>query len=106
DHPRLAEAALRHVHLRPGLLEGMRAIWGESLDGGDLHFRQDRGHRAHAAARGDAVDVHGATAALGYATAVLGAGQTELFPQHPQERRFALRLELTYRSIDVKRRHT
>jgi hypothetical protein len=52
-----------------------------------------------------AVDVDGARAARGDAATVLGAGQPELLPKHPQQRSIVLRLEFTQCSIDVQLRH-
>ena len=54
---------------------------------------------------GDAVDVHGAGAALGDAAAELGAGQAERVAQHPQQRRVGLDIDLVGSSVDGKRHH-
>src|ERR1700757_1307504 len=70
DHPALAIAALRHVVLDPGLLHLVQGtIIGKALDGGDL-LAGGLAHADTAGARRDAIDVHGAGAALCNAAAI------------------------------------
>ncbi len=52
----------------------------------------DERHRA--GPHGDAVDMHRAGAAGRDAAAVLGAGQADLFPQHPEQGRVGIGLHL------------
>ena len=101
----LAIAALRDVDRRPRFLYGMRAGGGEALDGGDpigsFHVSDPDGTRAlHLV-----IDMHGAGAALGDAAAVFGPGETDLLPDHPQERRVRFDLHHPYPSIDVELGH-
>src|SRR4029077_21055008 len=82
-HAALAIAALRHVEVEPGLLHRMqRAGLRQRLDGRYL-LGADRTDRHLAGARGDAVDVHGAGAALGDAAAIFGAGQADRVADDP-----------------------
>src|SRR5947209_2994173 len=83
DHAALAIAALRNVMLEPGLLHLVqRAARGKSLDRGDL-LALGRAHRQRARAHRGSIDMNRAGAALGNAAAVFGAGEADLFPQHP-----------------------
>ena len=60
----------------------------------------------HAAgAHRDAVDVHGAGAALRDAAAVLGAGQADLFPDHPQQRGVGIDVDVVRFSVDGETGH-
>src|SRR6267378_1493105 len=99
---RLAVAALRHVERRPGPLHGMGAGRGEPFDGDDpvagLEVADQNGARAPHLA----VDVHGTSAALRDAAAVLRSGQTHLLADDPQERRPGLRLHIAHLAVDVE----
>src|SRR3954453_14065511 len=70
DLAALAVAALRHVQLRPGLLDRVIAIGPEAFDRDDRLVDITDGHTA--GARGDAVEMDGAGAALLDATTVFG----------------------------------
>ena len=78
----LAETALRHAELDPGLLAGV--IPAETLDGCDLgevgHTDVDR-----AGAHGPAVEVDGAGAALRDAASELGSLQPQLVAEEPEK---------------------
>ena len=63
------------------------------------------GHGHRARPDGLPVDVHRAGAALRGATAVLGAGEAELFPQNPEQRCVGLGGHLHRPAIDVEHRH-
>ena len=54
----------------------------------------DVADRHRAGARRDAIDVHGAGAALRDAAAVFGAGQAERVAQHPQQRRIGIDIDV------------
>ena len=56
--------------------------------------------RHRAGAHRDAVDMHGAGAALRDAAAVLGAGQADLLAHHPQQRRVRLDIDVEGFAID------
>src|SRR5260370_7943190 len=78
-------AALRNVFFNPGLLDGMAAIGGETFDGRDF-LAGDAGDRRDAGTRGLAVDVHGTSAAEGYAAAELRTGHVQRIAEHPGQR--------------------
>src|SRR5471032_67760 len=86
---RLAVAALRHVVRDPGLLQRVRIVLRQRLDGGDLLAGD---HRQRRLARADrrAVQMHGAGAAQGHAAAELGAGQADFIADDPQQWRVRL----------------
>src|SRR5882724_2841368 len=86
DLPRLAVAALRHVFRDPRPLHRVRAVLGQAFDRRHA-LAGDGGHGQHAGARRDAIQVDGASAALGDAAPELGAGEPEGVTQHPEERR-------------------
>src|SRR5437763_7684087 len=86
DLARLAVAALRHVFRDPRPLHRVGAVLGQAFDRRDA-LVGDRGNGQHAGARGDALQMHGAGAALRDATAELGARESERVAQHPEERR-------------------
>ena len=69
----LAIAALRHVDLDPGLLNGMVVVGRKPLDRGDL-FARHTGDLGDAGAGGLAINMHGAGSAKGHTAAKLGAG--------------------------------
>ena len=50
-----------------------------------------------------AVDVHGAGAALRDAAAVFGAGQADLLPQHPQQWRIGIDVDIVDFPLMVRR---
>src|SRR6266702_557469 len=70
DLPRLAIAALRHVFFDPRALHRVRAVFRQAFDRGHA-LAGDGRYGQHAGARRDAVQVHGAGAALGDAAAEL-----------------------------------
>jgi hypothetical protein len=80
----LAVAALRDVLGDPSLLDGVAAVGGETLDGGDIFASHTR-DRGDAGARGFAVDVHGAGSAEGHAAAEFRAGHIESVAKDPAE---------------------
>lgn len=81
----LAVAALGNVFRNPGLLDGMAAVFGNALDGGDA-FSGNVGDGQHAGTRRFAVDVHSASAALHDAAAEFRAGHVEGVAQNPEKR--------------------
>ena len=58
-----------------------------------------------AGARRHAVDVNGAGAALRDAAAVFGAGQADVFPDRPEQRRVGFDVDVDDFSIDVEAHH-
>ena len=87
DLPGLAIAALRNVDRRPCLLHGVRCTGRQPLDGDDHIGGLDVAHGNRTGPLHLVVDVNRAGAALGDAAAVLGAGQADLLPNHPEQRR-------------------
>src|SRR5579862_7745576 len=81
------------------------AVLRQRLDGGDL-FGADRSDRDLAGARGDAVDVHGAGAALGDAATIFGAGQADRVADDPEQRRVGFSVDVVGLSVDGKGNHT
>ena len=105
DHAALAKPALRHVQRRPGFLHRVRAVGRQAFNGHDFLSRSDRRQRSHTGARRHAIDVHGAGTTGRDAAAVFGAGQPQLFSQHPQEGRVGLGLEAAHSAVHVQLRH-
>src|SRR5262249_56170464 len=84
DHAALTVPAFGTVVFDPSLLHAVLvAVLGKAFDGGDL-LPDCLAHLRGTGARRHAVDVHGAGATLRNAAAILGAGETDLFPDHPK----------------------
>jgi hypothetical protein len=62
--------------------------------------------RQRAAAHRFAVDMDGARAALGDAAATFGAGQTDLLPDHPQQRGLRIDIDVVGLSINSQASHS
>src|ERR1043166_3083515 len=101
----LAIAALRHVDREPRLLHRMRTVGRKPFDRDDLVGRLYVTEADRAGALHLAVDMDRACAALGDAAAEFRAGETDLLPDHPQERHIRLRLHVAYLAIDVELGH-
>jgi len=82
DAAGLAVAALRHLFLDPGCLDGMRAVGREPLDSRDGGALGGAG-RGDAGARDLPVKAYRAGAAQAGAAAEFRAGQSEMVAQHP-----------------------
>src|SRR5262245_19650348 len=105
DHARLTEPALGHVVVDPGLLHLVQdTIAAEALDGGDL-LADGRAHRYDAGADRSAVEVHGTGPAQREAATVLGAGETDLLPDRPQQGRAGVDVDLLRLAVDRQARH-
>ena len=102
DLPRLAEPALRHGQLDPGLLQRVIAV-GDRPSMVVTALPAARRQRRHAGAHRLAVEVHGAGAAQRLAAAVLGAGEPEQVAQRPQERHLGIGVELVLGAVDAQR---
>src|SRR6266478_4183303 len=105
DHARLTVAALWHLVVEPGLLHlAQGRTVGEAFDGGDLlAFGGGNGH--HAGADRSAVEVHRTGAALGDAAAVLGAGETDLLADRPEQGRIGIDADFLGLAVDRQARH-
>ncbi len=92
----LAVAALRHVagRSRPSAPCAARRSAARPFDGGDLLVPTASLTVNAAGAHRDAVDMHGAGAALCNAAAVFGAGQSDILPDRPQQRRVVLDVDV------------
>jgi hypothetical protein len=97
----LAIAALRHPLGEPCLLDRMRGIRRQALDGGHGlagHLR----HLGLAREGSLAVDMHRAGAAQAGAASELGAGELEFLADHPQQRRLGRRIGMRRLAVDLK----
>ena len=102
---RLAEAALGHLFVDPGPLDGvdvaLRAFGGEPFDGGDVPALQAPGlDLAGEGAR--PVQVDGTGPAHGHAATELGAGKTQVIPDNPEQRRVGFHVYRGSLSVDRK----
>src|SRR4051794_3825559 len=97
----LAVAALRHGDIPPRLLEWMVALRVQALD---RRYRRVLGGADRCLAGPDslAIEMDGAGAAGGYAAAELGAGQTQLIPQVPEQRHLAVTVELLLLPVNAQ----
>src|SRR5262249_57985063 len=73
-------------------------------DGGDL-LMSDGAHRQRARAHRRTVDVHRASTALGNPAAIFRAHQTERIPQHPEQGRVGIDIDVVGSPVDGKTRH-
>jgi hypothetical protein len=86
NHARRAVAALHRVSLDEGILERMQLpIPFQSFDGRDL-FSFGQARRRPARPYGSAIEQDGASAALPFTAAILGADQVEFFAEDVEER--------------------
>jgi hypothetical protein len=92
--------ALRHIQGDPGLLHRMTEIGREAFNGGDL-FPSSASHRRNTGTHRDTIEVDGTGTALGDATAVLGSGESEIFPQYPEERRIGIDFHGKILAVDL-----
>jgi hypothetical protein len=88
----LTVATLRHALREPSLLHGMRRIGRKALDGRHVLAGDIRDLRL-ARKRAPTVNVHDAGAAEARAAAEFGAGEFEIFPNDPQQRRLGRRVD-------------
>ena len=80
---RLAITALCDLKINPGFLQRMIGRFRQALNRRDLFVRYRR-HRCQAGIGRLAIDMHRTGATLTDTTAEFGAGQFEVFAQHPQ----------------------
>src|SRR5262249_51730563 len=106
DHSCLAIATLRHIVLDPGLLHLVQSVaFGQPFDRRDvLAFGGADGKRA--GAHSLALNMNCAGAALGDAAAILGAGQTNLLANDPQQRSVWVRFDGMGLSVDDQPSHS
>lgn len=94
QHASLAIAALRDVFLDPGALERVTPVVRKPLDRGESLSRRVR--RCDLAGSNCAVALeHAARTASADSASVLRAGEPELIPQYPEERRVAFNIYRT-----------
>jgi hypothetical protein len=91
DHSRRAEAALDCPVLHESFLQRMQLpVFSQALD--SKHFlSRDILERVPAGSNGFSVDDHGACPAMALTATELGAGESHLCAQHPEERSFTIR---------------
>ena len=83
----------------------MRCAGRQPLDGDDHVGGLDVAHGNRTGALHLAVDVDRAGAALGDTAAVFGAGQADLLPDDPQQRRVGLDRNIAHGSVDIQLCH-
>src|SRR2546425_3200298 len=106
DLPTLAVAALRDVQAAPRGLDVLAdRCSADPLDGRDLLAFRSRDRR-DARARRRTIQVHRARAAEGHATPELGAGESELVAQRPEQWRARRHVHRHGFAIDVESGHT
>src|SRR4051794_32124860 len=87
--------------LQPGLLNGMVAFFGQTLDGGDS-FVSNRRYRKLAGTHSRTIEVDGTGAALGNTTSIFCTDKVEMVPQHPQHRCSRVNVYLLRFSVDIE----
>src|SRR6201999_792579 len=101
DLPRRAVTALNHFEIEPGLLHlGARLGGADALDRGDGAVA-NRSNRKKTRAHRSAVDMHGAGATLGDATAIFSTRHPKHIAQHPQQWGFAVDIDVVYGTVDA-----
>src|SRR2546427_160234 len=105
QHPRDAEATLRHAKSHERVLERMKGIeTSQSFD--RPHRATARLHREHETARHRlAVEVDGARAAVAGAAAFLGPGQGEVLAERVQQRHIGLDEDFGVDVVQCKAQH-
>src|SRR5436190_7627118 len=96
--------ALRDILSYPRLLQRTREVRRQPFDSHDFFARrtgQCRYTRTHRLA----IKVYRAGATQCHATAELGSSELKFFPQHPQERRRGIDVELVFLPVDGERGH-
>src|SRR5258707_10472783 len=100
DHSGLAISALRNVVVDPGLLDFVQgAVGGQPFDRGDL-FAAGFADQYATGAHRNAIDMDRASSTLRNAATVFGAGQADIFPDRPKQRRIRLDIHVESFAID------
>jgi hypothetical protein len=102
DLTRLAVTALGHLFGHPSFLQFMGSRGRQAFNGCHL-FARDLVHRHAAGSNRNIVHVHGASATLGHATTIFGAGELKVFPQNPQQRGGGCGIGHSRFAIDIER---
>src|SRR6266699_2143627 len=107
DLPGLTVAALHHINFQPSLLQsGADLCFADMLDRVDLRVA-DTAHRQLAGASRCPIHMDGARAAESLSASILGADQSQLIAQHPQQRHVRRNVDFPIRAIDIESiRHT
>src|SRR5256885_1590897 len=107
DLPGLTVAALHHIDFQPRLLQsGADLCSADMLDRVDLSVA-DTAHRQLAGASRCPIHMDRAGAAESLSASILGADQSQLVAQHPQQRHVRRNVDLPTRAIDIESiRHT
>ena len=106
DEAGLAVAALGHLVLDPGALQGMQppSTTGQAFDGGH-RLAGDVGHGDRAGAHRLAIDMDRAGAADGNAAAELRPDDVQVLAQDPEQRLVRFGIDLTYLTVHGERDH-
>src|SRR5436190_6433697 len=107
DLPSLTVAALHHINFQPRLLQSSAdRCCADMLDRVDLSVA-DTGYRQLAGASRCPIHMDGARAAESLSASILGADQSQLIAQHPQQRHVRRNGDSPNRAIDIESiRHT
>ena len=98
----LAITALGNVFCNPSLLDGMKAVRRQALDGGDF-LSGHAGNRRDTGTCHFAVDVHGASAAKRHTAPEFGPGHVQRVSQDPEQRHIRADVHSLELSVKDKR---
>ena len=101
DHAGLAKPALGNVFFEPCQLAGMTNVGGKAFYGGDV-FARRIGNVYLTRPYGVAVFVDGAGAANPNAASIFCPCQSQIIPEHPQQRSVGVYVDPVELAIDVK----
>src|SRR5882724_2089316 len=100
----LTVPALRDILSYPRLLQRTREVRRQPFDSHDF-FARRTGQWRYTRTHRFAIKVYRAGATQCHATAELGSSELKFFPQHPQERRRGIDVELVFLPVDGERGH-
>ncbi len=100
----LTIAALGNVNFDPGLLQGMTQVGSESFNRRDL-FAGSISNSLYTRANRFSVEMYRTRAAEGHAAAVFGSGQSQRFPEHPEERRVRIDVDVELFAVNFEINH-
>lgn len=99
DLPRLTVAALRNVLSYPRLLNGVKTLLRQPLDGRDFLILGVL-HGGHTGAGRFTIQMNSARTAQTPAAGVLGAGQIQIVPDDPEKRGVSVYLDALFLAVD------
>ena len=101
DHPRLAIPALRHLRLKPGLLQRMRPVRRKPLNRPYLALAHSRNSRRARSLR-HAVNMHGTSPAKRLPAPEFRPRKLQSIPQDPKQRRLRANIHGQNLSIHIQ----